>query len=194
MLMNSADVYESQAGEFLRVRDKSCIGSNVVDQWARNLKSGATVIELGCGGGYPITRVLRSAGLRLWAVDSSPTLVAQFQSRFPDVPVQCAKVQESTFFDQTYDGAIAVGLIFLLTESEQSEVISSIARILLPGGRFLFTAPIERGNWVDMNTGVVCRSLGQTVYEEYFSMAGLRTVATFIDDGENNYYDTELIR
>ncbi len=192
--MDSADAYESRASEFLSVRDKSCIGSIVVDRWARNFRSGATVIELGCGGGYPITRILRSAGLRLWAVDSSPILVAEFQSRFPDIPVQCAKVQESSFFDQKYDGAIAIGLIFLLSEPEQSEVICNIAKILLPGGRFLFTAPIEKGNWVDMNTGLVCKSLGQAVYEKYFRIAGFRTVATFIDAGDNNYYDIERIK
>lgn len=191
--MDSADAYEAHANEFLRVRDNSCIGSVVVDRWARKLRSGATVIELGCGGGYPITRILHLAGLRLRAVDSSPTLVAEFQSRFPNIPIQCAKVQESTFFDQTYDGAIAIGLIFLMSESEQLEVLSSIANILRPGGRFLFTAPIEKGNWVDMNTGLVCSSLGQAIYEDCFRIAGFRTVNTYIDAGDNNYYDIERI-
>ena len=191
--MDSADAYDSNASEFLRARDKSRIGSIVVDRWARNFRNGARVLELGCGGGYPITRVLRSAGLRLWAVDSSATLLAEFRLRFPDVPVQCAKVQESTFFEQTYDGAIAIGLIFLLPESEQSEVIFNIARVLQPGGRFLFTAPIEKGNWVDTNTGIMCNSPGQAVYENYFRAAGLRTVATFTDAGDNNHYDLERI-
>lgn len=189
--MDSADAYESRAREFLRARDQSPIGEKIVDEWARTLSRGAAVIELGCGGGYPVTRVLRSAGLRLWATDSSPTLLAAFQSRFPEVPVQCARVQESTFFDQKYNAAIAIGLLFLLPESDQAALLSRVATILLPGGRFLFTAPIETGGWIDINTGQQCRSLGQAAYEALYTSSGFTTVATFTDAGGNNYYDIE---
>lgn len=193
-MMDSASAYEAHAHEFLRARDKSPIGTHIVDQWSGTLRPGATVIELACGGGYPITRVLSSAGLQLWAVDSSPTLVAQFRSRFPTIPVQCARVQESDFFDRTYEGAIAIGLIFLLSESDQSTLISRVSKILVPGGRFLFMAPIKRGDWIDMNTGLECRSLGQASYEEYLREAGFRVVATCTDKGANNYYDVERAR
>ena len=193
-MMDSATAYEAHAHEFLRERDNSPIGTYIVDRWSRALRSGAPVIELACGGGYPVTRVLSNAGLQLWAVDSSPTLVAEFQSRFPAIPVQCAKVQESNFFDRTFEGAIAIGLIFLLSESDQSTLISRVARILVPGGRFLFTAPLESGVWIDMNTGLECRSLGQASYGEYLRDAGFRVVATFTDKGANNYYDVERVR
>lgn len=193
-MTDSAKTYEAHAYEYLRGRDTSPIGTQVIDQWSRTLRKGATVIELACGGGYPITRVLNAAGLQLWAVDSSPTLVAEFQSRFPAIPVQCARVQESDFFDRTYEGAIAIGLIFLLSESDQSTLISRVSKILVPGGRFLFTAPIERGNWTDMNTGLECRSLGQASYEELLKESGFRVVATFTDKGANNYYDVERAR
>jgi SAM-dependent methyltransferase len=192
--MDSASAYEANAHEFLRGRDGSPIGSIVVDQWAATLREGATVIELACGGGYPITRVLEAAGLQLWAVDSSPTLVEMFRSRFPAVPVQCAKVQESDFFGRTYVAAIAVGLIFLLPESDQARLISRVSQILEPGGRFLFTAPIERGAWKDVNTGLECSSLGQASYENSLGEAGLRVVATFSDKGANNYYDVERVQ
>jgi SAM-dependent methyltransferase len=188
---DSAIAYETRAQDFLRGRDESMIGSQVVEQWARKLCSGAEVIELACGGGYPITRVLHSAGLKLWAIDSSPTLVTEFERRFPSVPVQCAKVQDSGFFGRTYDAAIAVGLLFLLPESDQLALIENVGKILVPGGRFLFTAPIEIGKWNDLNTGIVCQSLGRARYETCLNAAGFRIVGTFIDKGENNYYDTE---
>jgi cyclopropane fatty-acyl-phospholipid synthase-like methyltransferase len=192
--MNSAEAYEIHARKFLAARDRSDIGALVVGQWSRALSQGATVIELACGGGYPITRVLSSAGLQLWAVDSSPTLVAAFKTRFPAIPVQCAKVQESNFFGRTFDGAIAIGLIFLLPEAEQRLLLSRVSKVLHPGGRFLFTAPIEQGEWNDPSTGLECKSLGQAVYEKLLSEAGFRVVSTFVDKGANNYFDVERLQ
>ena len=65
--------------------------------------------------------------------------------------------------------------------------------ILVPKGRFLFTAPIQVGNWNDLNTGLECSSLGQERYGELLRNAGLRVVSTYVDKGENNYYDAEKI-
>jgi cyclopropane fatty-acyl-phospholipid synthase-like methyltransferase len=192
--MESVEAYEVHAQRFLRRRDESLVGSRVVEQWSRKLPPRAAVIELGCGGGQPITRVLSEAGLRVWAIDSSPTLVAAFQSRFPTIPVQCARVQDSDFFGRMYDAAVAIGLIFLLAEPDQAELISRVADIIVPGGRFLFTAPIQVHDWTDVNTGALCRSLGQARYERLLSEAGFRVLATFVDVGENNHYDTEKVR
>lgn len=192
--MDSAEAYEAHAREFLLGRDRSPIGAVVVDQWSRTLRKGAEVIELACGGGYPITRVLQTAGLDLWAVDSSPTLVAEFRSRFPTIPVQCARVQERDFFGREYEGAIAIGLLFLLSEMDQAALISRVSKILVSGGRFLFTAPIQYGIWHDLNTGLECTSLGQSRYQELLRNSGFRVLATYTDKGENNYYDVEMVR
>lgn len=109
------------------------------------------------------------------------------------MPVQCAKVQSSDFFGRSYNAAIAVGLLFLLPEIDQFALIERIADIIVPGGRFLFTAPIETGSWVDFNTGITCQSLGRVRYEACLNAAGFRIASTFVDKGENNYYDAERI-
>ncbi len=193
MITDSAVAYEVHAQDFLCGRDTSMIGSVVVEQWARTLPAGSAVIELGCGAGYPITRALQSTELKLWAIDSSASLVRGFKQRFPSIPVQCGKVQNSDFFNRTYQAAIAVGLLFLLPEKEQLALIERVAKILVPGGRFLFTAPIETGKWNDLNTGVVCHSLGWARYESCLNSAGFRIAGTFLDRGENHYYEAQLI-
>ncbi len=193
-MMDSARAYEAHAHDFLRGRDTSPIGKGIVEQWSRSLPRGSHVIELACGGGYPITRVLNTAGLQLWAIDSSPTLVATFRSRFPTIPIQCARVQACDFFERKFEGAIAIGLLFLLSELDQATLISRISEILVPRGRFLFTAPIEIGTWKDRNTGIECTSLGQDNYEGLLTSAGFRVVATYTDKGDNNYYDAEKVK
>ena len=190
--MDSASAYEQHAQEFLRCRDSS-IGSEVVRQWERELPRGVEVIEIACGGGHPITKELVAAGLKLWAIDSSPTLVAEFKSRFAEIPIRCEKVQDSDFFTRTFDAAIAVGLLFLLPESEQAAVIARVANVLVPGGRFLFTASKEVGTWRDMTTGIEGSSLRQKRYKEILEKSGLQILTTYEDEGKNNYYDSERL-
>ena len=191
--IDAAAAYEANAGAFLRGRDRSPIGARVAEQWARSLNRGAAVIEMACGGGYPITTALEAAGLQLWAVDASPTLVAEFKARFPNIPVRCEHVQTSSFFNRKFEGAIAVGLLFLLPESDQAALIARVSTIVVPGGRFLFTAPLQVHTWADMNTGLECISLGQERYEDLLTQSDFRLVATHVDEGANNYYEAEKL-
>ena len=181
--------YEIHADAFLQARDPSAIGAGVLRRWAGSLKHGAEVLELACGGGLPVTRELQSAGLRVWAIDASPTLVAAFRSRFPDIPVQCATVQASDFFARRFDAVVAVGLMFLLPDAEQTALIAKVTAALNPGGHFLFTAPTETCEWQDVLTGQACRSLGRQRYEDCFNECGLHLHDTFCDEGGNHYYD-----
>jgi hypothetical protein len=118
---------------------------------------------------------------------------AEFQTRFPQIPVQCERVQKSSFFGRKFEGVIAIGLLFLLPELDQAVLIARVSRIVVPGGRFLFTAPLEPGTWADMNTGLECRSLGQARYSELLTQSDFRVVATYVDEGANNYYEAEKL-
>ena len=189
--MNSITAYEKFAYDFLQKRDQSLIGSKVVLRWAHTLPKEAEVIEIACGGGYPITKSLMEAGLKIWAIDSSKTFIEKFQSRFPDIPAKCESIQDSDFFGKKFDAALAVGFLFLLPEHEQAIAIKRVSDILLPGGKFLFTAPVETGSWQDMNTGIDCISLGYDKYTEILQDSGFLIKSTFEDQGKNNYFEVE---
>ncbi len=189
MSSDAADAYERHAAGFLAARDHSSVGSKVVARWAQTLPAGASTIELGCGGGLPISKTLIDAGLNLHAVDSSPSLCAIFQTRFPDVPLQCARVEQSDCFGRQFHAVVAIGLIFLLPESDQQRLIRKVATLVEAGGRFLFTAPLEKGEWSDANTSITCRSPGQDHYVSALRAAGFCEISCFEDAGANNYYD-----
>ena len=191
MSTNSIEAYEQHAESFLRHRDNSTIGIRVAERWARSLKPGTKVIEIACGGGIPVSQTLLAAGLNLWAIDASPSLVAHFQKRFPETPVQQASVLDSDFFGLKFDAAIAIGLVFLLDESDQIKMLTRVAKALRPGASFLFTAPVEIGSWIDQNTGHQCVSLGREAYEAALIESGFRLVTHHVDSGQNNYYEVE---
>lgn len=185
--------YEMQALQYLDDRDRSRIGVEIVEQWAHSLPLGTAVVEIACGGGYPVTQVLVNAGLAVWAIDTSPTLLRQFRLRFPRIPTHCASALDSNYFGRTFDAVISIGLVPFLREDEQQALFQRVSEILEPRGRFLFTAPIETGTWQDVTTGLECWSLGRIAYTRALQHVGFRVIRTHVDEGENNYYHAEKI-
>lgn len=185
--------YETQALQYLDDRDRSRIGVEIVEQWAHSLPLGTAVVEIACGGGYPVTQVLVNAGLAVWAIDTSPTLLRQFRLRFPRIPTHCASALDSNYFGRTFDAVISIGLVPFLREDEQQALFQRVSEILEPRGRFLFTAPIETGTWQDVTTGLECWSLGRIAYTRALQHVGFRVIRTHVDEGENNYYHAEKI-
>lgn len=190
---DSASAYEKHARAFLSARDGTTTGADVVKRWARSIGPGTEVLEIGCGGGFPVTRVLVDAGLKLWAVDSSPTLLSEFRARFPEIPVECARASQCTYFERKFGAVISIGLVFLLNAEEQAAFIRRVSELIVPGGRLLFTAPLQKWTWADTTTGHACRSLGREQYESILAEAGFRVVATYEDEGRNNHYEAERV-
>ncbi len=182
-----ANGYERVADEYMAVRNPST-GVAVVRHWANGLAPGATVLDLGCGNGVPITKTLLEAGLAVSGVDASPSMIAAFQARFPNCPAECARVEESRLFDQHFAGVVAWGLVFLLTPSAQELLITKVAGALAPGGRFLFTAPEQVAEWDDNLTGLPSVSLGAKAYRAIIEAAGLELIDQTTADGGNHYY------
>ena len=186
--------YEGVAVEFLAGRGRApstAIGARAVRDWARTLPPGATVIDLGCGSGLPITKVLVNEGLNVYAIDASPSLVQAFRNNLPEIPVACEAVEDSLFFGRMFDGVVAWGLIFLLPAEEHRRLIQRVAAILVPGGRLLFTscAGTEPLVWNDAMTGLESRSLGAVEYRRELSSVGLSLIREYEDEGENHYFD-----
>ena len=191
--MDAANFYETQALNYLDTRDRSGVGVEIVQRWAKALPPGSTVVDIACGGGYPITRALVDSGLVVWVIDTSPTLLKQFRLRFPTIPTQCASALDSDYFGRTFDAVTSIGFLFLLRENEQLAFLRRVSEILEPHGRFLFTAPVEMGTWQDVTTGLECWSLGRAAYTRALKREGFRVIRTHIDEGENNYYEAEKI-
>jgi 2-polyprenyl-3-methyl-5-hydroxy-6-metoxy-1,4-benzoquinol methylase len=179
--------YEGIAEAFTRARTLS-IGPRVVRKWAKRLPSGASVLDIGCGNGVPISEALLQEGFTVYGVDASQTLVAKFRERFPKAVVECAPVEESAFFHRTFDGVVAWGLMFLLPADTQLGLIGKMARVLNPGGHLLFTSPRQACTWTDGMTGLPSISLGHGVYERELEAQGLVLVGNDEDEGGNYYY------
>ncbi|WP_267296563.1 class I SAM-dependent methyltransferase [Parachryseolinea silvisoli] len=171
-----------------RGQSVSGIGTSAIRQWAGALPPGAAVLDLGCGTGLPVTHVLVEESLTAYGIDASPTLVAAFRQNFPGTPVACEAAEESAFFNRQFDAVIAVGLLFLLPAHVQEMLIRKVSHGLNRGGKFLFTSPAVKTDWVDILTGQSSTSPGAAMYQTWLSAAGLTLREEFEDEGNNHYY------
>jgi len=182
--------YDAIAQRFISLR--SNIGVEIVRDWAENCPKSASILVIGAGSGQPNIPELIAAGLSIHAIDASPNMVAAFQRNFPDVEICCESVEVSDFFHRKFDGVLAIGLVFLLSADAQRDLIGKVSETLKSGGRFLFSAPREAGEWDDLLTERRSVSLGYEAYVSALGLAGFSTVNSLQDASGNHYYDAIL--
>ena len=189
-MIDESNGYDSIAEIYIKGRGRAVngIGASTARAWARTFNIGSVVLDLGCGTGIPVTKILLEAGLKAFAVDASPKMVADFQQNFPAIPVACEPVERSSFFNLTFDGIISVGLMFLLPKENQKRLIQKMAAALNPGGKLLFTAPVEKITWNDAMTEQLSISLGAEEYKKLILDSGLSIGEEFDDEGGNHYF------
>lgn len=180
--------WEAISDEFMVIRSQ--VGARLVAEWAKtHLPASAAILDIGCGSGVPISKVLVDNGFSVWGVDASPSMISAYRRNLPDMPAVCEAVQDSPFFNRTFIGVVSIGLVFLLDEGDQRKVLTKVANVLEPGGRFLFSAPREVCRWNDRLTGGPSISLGLDAYAAHLSNEGLQLGDCRTDEGGNNYYE-----
>ena len=189
--MDKSNGYEGIATIFIKGRGQAIngIGTSTVRDWAWTLQPGSTVLDIGCGTGIPMSKLLIEAGMTVYGVDASPTLAKTFRRNFPNAHIACESVEESSFFNRQFDNIIAWGLMFLLSDEAQVMLIQKAAKALYRGGKLLFTSPSKKIEWMDAMTEQPSRSLGAEKYKELLSLSGLFLIGEFEDEGENHYYN-----
>ncbi len=193
--MDKSNGYEGIATRFIEARGQTVngIGTSSVRNWAQALPPGSTVLDLGCGTGIPISKVLTDEGLTVYGIDASPTLIKAYRQNFQKAHAACEPVEDSLFFNRKFDAIISWGLIFVLSKEAQAELKRKASDALLTGGKLLFTAPYQETEWEDVMTGQYSRSLGEEKYKELLSASGLSLIEEFEDEGENHYFSAVKI-
>ena len=193
--MDKSNGYENIATTFIKSRGQAIngTGTSSVRNWARTLPATATVLDLGCGTGIPISKVLIDEGVTVYGVDASPALARAFQQNFPNILIACESVEDSLFFSRKFDGIIAWGLMFLISKEAQTRVIQKATNSLQIGGKLLFTAPHQETEWKDVMTKQRSISLGAKKYRELLSLSGLSLIEEFEDEGDNYYFNAVKI-
>jgi 2-polyprenyl-3-methyl-5-hydroxy-6-metoxy-1,4-benzoquinol methylase len=171
-------------------RERSTIGVPEAESLAGSLFPGANVLDLGCGFGRPITEALSRHSVSIYGLDSSPKMIAAFRRNFPSARSECARAQESPFFQTTFDAVVSWGMIFHLAHADQELVIDKVGAALNPGGQFLFTSGDETGHRDGVMNGVDFRyfSFSADKYKALLRRSGMELTDEHVDRGQNYYY------
>lgn len=97
---------------------------------------GELILDIGCGEGY-FTRLLAESGAKLTGADISSELIARAKKQSPGIAYQVAPAERLAFAgESSFD---TVTCVLALQNMEKLEpVFKEVARVLKPGGRFVF--------------------------------------------------------
>ena len=165
------------------------IGIQDVSQFAAGLPQGATILDLGCGDGIPISQFLLEAGFTLYGIDSSARMIEKFRESFPKVRLECANLMDSDFFCITFDAIIAYGVMFHFPQDEQRMIMSNVSDHLKNGGMFLFNSGAEEGETVSVMDSVEVPhwSMSSVQYAEVLRKNGLMLFSDYRDEESGTY-------
>jgi SAM-dependent methyltransferase len=184
--------YNRIASEYARERHRSSIGLTELHDMLKRLPKGASILDIGCGTGTPLTEaiILHPASFQVFGVDSSEGMLKEFRNNFQHIPVQCSPIQEFDYFGRKFEAILAWGMMFYLTPEEQHSVIHNIASNLHPKGFFLFTSGNTMGTRLGTMYGEEFRyySLSSKDYRNALESSNCILLNEHFDSGENYYY------
>lgn len=103
-----------------------------------NAPESPRVLELGCGSGLPITRLLLDRGAQVVANDISARQISMAKNRCPQATFIPGDMSALSFDPTSFDGVVSFYTIFHLPRTEQKGLLSNIYSWLRPGGVCVF--------------------------------------------------------
>ena len=152
--------------------DKPCI-----ERFLGCLPNGATVLDLGCGGGVPVALHAASHGFRVIGGDSSPTLISLCRSRMPDQEWIAADMR-SLALGRRFGGILAWDSFFHLTHDDQRAMFSVFAAHAAASSVLMFNAGPSHGEAIGAYRGdpLYHASLDSSEYESLIAAAGFELI------------------
>jgi SAM-dependent methyltransferase len=148
-----------------------------LDELARYLPHGGTVLDLGCGCGVPTARWLIQHGYGVTGVDFSAIQIERARQLVPDAAFLCADVTTLDLPQHSVDAVVSFFAIIHVPLAEQPKLFHAIHQWLKPGGWLMAT--VGALAW----TGAEKNWLGGGA-PMYWSHEGADTYLRWLDDAD----------
>jgi SAM-dependent methyltransferase len=163
-----------------------------IERFLNVLPGGATVLDLGCGGGAPVALHMAARGFHVTGVDSSPTLISLCRARMPDQEWIVADMR-ALALGRRFGGLLAWDSFFHLRHDDQRRMFSIFAAHAAADGLLMFNAGFSHGEALGSYRGdpLYHASLDPAEYEALLAGAGFELIEHLINDpakGGRNFW------
>ena len=125
--------YNKIALEYAAIRKDDSEDVRLLRQLAERLPKNASVLDAGCGSGYPVTQFL-DRHFQVTGMDFSLKQLQLANQKVPLVEFVCADIANLPFRGNTFDAVCSYYAIIHIPRNEHQKVLASFLNILRPGG------------------------------------------------------------
>ena len=175
--------YNKIAERYTATRDQF---SNVkyLEKLAELLKPGATVLDIGCGGGLPVDKFLTEKGFRVTGLDISEKQIELARKNVPQGTFEVKNMVDLQNGEYQVEGVVSFYAIFHTPREQHQELFKKINSYLPRGGYILVT--MGAGEWEGeendfLGTKMWWSHYGQDKNLEIIKDAGFEIILNEID-------------
>jgi SAM-dependent methyltransferase len=181
-------LYQRHAIDWDRERGRSLFEKYWLDRFFALLPPKASILDIGCGAGEPISRYFIEQGCDVTGVDSSSTLIGMCKDRFPDQEWIVADMRMLSL-DRRFDGILAWDSFFHLCPEDQRRMFPIFRRHTGPKAALMFTSGPSHGEAIGTYKGepLYHGSLDGAEYRSLLDQNGFAVVSHVVDDAHCGY-------
>ncbi|MEK6639241.1 MAG: class I SAM-dependent methyltransferase [Nitrospirota bacterium] len=112
-------------------------------EWLQYLPAGASLLDLGCGGGQDAGDLDRR-GYHVVGVDRTSALLSAGRRRYPSLPLVRADLRDLPFQAMSFDGFWAAASLMHFPKPDARRILADLYKLVRPGG--LFAATVTYGS------------------------------------------------
>lgn len=176
-------VYQRNASRFASERPKDLVEKTWLEQFRKMMPKNGEILDLGCGGGEPITSYFMRQGHNVVGLDASANMIQIARQNLPEGDWRVEDIRTFDFIER-FHGIIGWNSFFHLTRQEQRNALPNIAKHLRLEGALLLTVGPQDGEvagWV-CDDRVYHASLSQLEYSDILSNLGLQVHKFVVED------------
>ncbi|MCS3429688.1 trans-aconitate 2-methyltransferase [Klebsiella sp. BIGb0407] len=180
-------LYEAQTELWAKVRPAHITLEKVwLDALIANIAPGSRILDIGCGNGVPVAEYFIQREFQLTGLDSSPSMIARCQRRFPDNQWHCADMRFLAL-GQQFAALVAWDSFFHLTRAAQRQMFPRFAAHAIPGAYLLFNTGPGNGEAIGRfaEQDLYHASLAADEYRYLLQQSGFEVIRHVVEDTES---------
>lgn len=138
MINTKINPYDEICPQWDEYRKKTSVNKCIAD-FSRRLKPNSSILDVGCGTGYPIDFFLSERGFRITGIDSSAKMIEKAAS----LKLKNTEYHVADLFgfrtEEKFDAIIAFDCHWHICHDNQKYIYGTIASLIKKGGYFIFT-------------------------------------------------------